>query len=301
MIDSRGGLSIAVLIFYVIGLAPAVYVCIRHGFGRHGGWLYLLTLPLVRIVGASCEIAAEQKPSVGLYTAAAICNSIGLVPLLLTLMALLKRALVPHPFQIPINQLTLYRNDGMTTKIPARFYQLTHLVVIVGLALAIAGGVESVPTNTASEISTGRTLRKAGVILLLVVFLVNAAIAVFTITRISQAWVGDKKLVYAAVACLPFLLVRVVYSICTAFATGSHIFNAQTPNVYVEAFMQIVMEWIVWSIFLAAGLTSPSSKEAPYSHGSGSQLLPRRFTNRSAPAKENGDAEMGTVPAQGGI
>jgi hypothetical protein len=91
MIDGRGGLSIAVLIFYALGLAPAVYVCVRQGFGRHAGWLYLVSLPVVRIVGASCEIAAEQHPSVGLYTAAAVCSGIGLVPLLLTLMGILKR------------------------------------------------------------------------------------------------------------------------------------------------------------------------------------------------------------------
>lgn len=91
MIDGHGGLSIAVLIFYAIGILPASYVCYRHGIGRHAGWLYLLTLPIVRIVGAACQIAAEQKPSVGLYTAAAVCNGIGLVPLLLTLLSMLKR------------------------------------------------------------------------------------------------------------------------------------------------------------------------------------------------------------------
>jgi hypothetical protein len=91
MIDGRGGLSIAVLIFYALGLLPAVFLCIRHGFGRHAGWLYLLTLPIVRIVGASCEIAAEQSPSVGLYTAAAVCNGIGVVPLLLAIMGILNR------------------------------------------------------------------------------------------------------------------------------------------------------------------------------------------------------------------
>lgn len=91
MLDRHGGLAIAVLIFYAVLIGPAIYVCIRHGFGRYLGWFYLVTLPIVRIVGAACQIAAEQHPSVGLYTAAAICNGIGLVPLLLALMGFASR------------------------------------------------------------------------------------------------------------------------------------------------------------------------------------------------------------------
>jgi hypothetical protein len=93
MLDNRGDLAIAILVFYVLGLPVAAYVCFRHGFGRQLGWLYLLLLPIVRIVGAAMEIAAENvnPPSIGLYTAAAVLYSIGLVPLLLCLMGFLKR------------------------------------------------------------------------------------------------------------------------------------------------------------------------------------------------------------------
>jgi hypothetical protein len=91
MLDSHGGLSIAILIYYSPGILLALYICKRQGLGQVASWLYLITLPLVRLIGAACEIAAEQNSSIGLYTAAAICNSIGLVPLLLTLAAFLGR------------------------------------------------------------------------------------------------------------------------------------------------------------------------------------------------------------------
>jgi hypothetical protein len=91
MLDQHGDLDVAVLLFYSILIFPAIYVCIKHGFGRHAGWLYLVSLPLVRILGAACYVAALQSPSTGLFTAAAICNGIGLVPLLLALMGLMKR------------------------------------------------------------------------------------------------------------------------------------------------------------------------------------------------------------------
>jgi hypothetical protein len=93
MLDQRGNLAIAILALYVIGLPVAAYVCFRHGFGRQLGWFYLLLLPVVRLAGAAMEIAAENvnPPSLGLYTGAAVLYSIGLVPLLLCLMGLLKR------------------------------------------------------------------------------------------------------------------------------------------------------------------------------------------------------------------
>lgn len=88
MVDSHGGLSIAVLIYYAPGLILALLVCHRQGWAEAASWRFLVLLPLVRIVGAACTLAAESKPSVGLYTAAAICNSIGLVPLIATLTAI---------------------------------------------------------------------------------------------------------------------------------------------------------------------------------------------------------------------
>src|SRR5215469_383829 len=93
MLDDRGDLAIAILAFYAIGLPVAAYVCFRHGFGRQLGWFYLLLLPVVRIAGAGIEITAQNlhSPRTGLYTGAAVLYSIGLVPLLLCLMGLLKR------------------------------------------------------------------------------------------------------------------------------------------------------------------------------------------------------------------
>jgi hypothetical protein len=93
MLDQHGDLAIAILVFYVLGLPIAIYVCVRHGFGRQLGWLYLIFLPVSRILGAAFELAAENTTptNISLYIAAAILNAIGLVPLLLCLMGLLKR------------------------------------------------------------------------------------------------------------------------------------------------------------------------------------------------------------------
>jgi hypothetical protein len=94
MITKTEGLAIAVIIYYTIALPFAVRVAMKHGFGRHAGWLYLVIMPVVRIVGAALTIAAVQKPSTGLLTAAGVFSAIGLGPLLLALVGIVKRAYV---------------------------------------------------------------------------------------------------------------------------------------------------------------------------------------------------------------
>jgi hypothetical protein len=162
----------------------------------------------------------------------------------------------------------------MTTHLPVRIFQLAHITTIAGLALAITGSVEAIPTHSASAISNGITYRKVAMILLLVVYVASVGIAILTLFRIRSTWKGDRKLVCAAIASLPFLLVRVIWSLCTAFAYNSKTFNNLSPNVYAQAFMQIVMEFIIWSFFLTAGLASPSTKQAPHARGEGLEILP---------------------------
>lgn len=93
MLNQHGDLAVAIVAFYGVGLPIAIYVCIRHGFQRQLGWFYLVFLPILRIVGSILYIARENVSSdkVALFTAAAILDSIGLVPLLMALMGLMNR------------------------------------------------------------------------------------------------------------------------------------------------------------------------------------------------------------------
>jgi hypothetical protein len=91
MLTHYGKLAIAVIVYYVLALPVAVWICIRHGFGRHAGWFYLASLAVIRIVGAALRIAADEHRSRNLYIATAVLSSIGLAPLLLSLMGMIKR------------------------------------------------------------------------------------------------------------------------------------------------------------------------------------------------------------------
>jgi len=91
-LSQYGELAIAILILYAIILPLAVYVCIRHGFGRQLGWFYLIIVPIARITGAACQIASDQHPSsIDLIIATSILNSLGFIPLVLVLLGILER------------------------------------------------------------------------------------------------------------------------------------------------------------------------------------------------------------------
>ena len=90
-LTSYSDLAIAFIILYAFILPTSIYVCFRHGFGKQAGWLYLVIVSIVRIVGAACQIAADKNPSAGIITATLILNSLGFVPLILVLLGILER------------------------------------------------------------------------------------------------------------------------------------------------------------------------------------------------------------------
>ncbi|KAI2791074.1 hypothetical protein POX_c03929 [Penicillium oxalicum] len=126
-IGYRHGLSILELVFYFLSLFVAVFLVVRHGFRTNSGFLFLAIFALARIVGACCDLATINNPSAGLFTAAAICSSIGLSPLMLACAGLLSRA-----------DLSIEKMTGRKA-LPNLTFNIFRLVTIAALALSIAG------------------------------------------------------------------------------------------------------------------------------------------------------------------
>ncbi len=90
-LDARGYISIVELILYVPCLLVGVIVCARHGFSRSSGWIFLVILCLIRIIGSVCNIVSYGSPSENLYETIAILDSVGISPLLLATLGILTR------------------------------------------------------------------------------------------------------------------------------------------------------------------------------------------------------------------
>jgi len=176
--------------------------------------------------------------------------------------------------------LTCQRNDGCNKgRVPPRVWQFIHILILVGIVLAIVAGVDSTDSS-ASTRNTGHTLRKAASILLFLVGLANGAVLLRQLTRIQSIVPGDRVLLWLAFLSMPFIFVRLLLYVLEAFLKSAA-FNPLTLNIYIEAFMQILMEFIAIALYIAGGLLAPVMDESQY-RGDTSELLPsaHRYSRR---------------------
>jgi hypothetical protein len=92
MVSTEEGIAIAEICVYVPVFILTVIVIFRHGFRRQAGWIYLAIFCVIRIAGAGFTISETQNPiNKTDIEWAAILDSVGLSPLLLATIGLLKR------------------------------------------------------------------------------------------------------------------------------------------------------------------------------------------------------------------
>jgi hypothetical protein len=126
---------------------------------------------------------------------------------------------------------------------------------MIALILCIVGGMDEA-SSKASEISTGKTYFKVGTIIFLFVYLLLFALVVITMRDVGNAPAGEKRIYFAVLAALPFIAVRLLWSILSVFADNST-FSINTPKPLVQLFMATVEEFIVVIFYTAAGLSAP--------------------------------------------
>ena len=89
--DYRDIVNVVELVVYVPTFFTALYVAYRHGISRSSGWVFLVFFALIRIVGAVAFLITLTNHAIGIYITAAICEGIGLSPLIMSSVGLLSR------------------------------------------------------------------------------------------------------------------------------------------------------------------------------------------------------------------
>lgn len=89
--QNREILDIIDLIYFAPALGLTIWICVKHGFGRQLGWFYLIILSLLRLIAGSTGIVNAHSPSRSATQATTVTYSVGLAPLILALMGILKR------------------------------------------------------------------------------------------------------------------------------------------------------------------------------------------------------------------
>ena len=158
------------------------------------------------------------------------------------------------------------RNDGMPMgkRISPRYLRLLHLLLIIGVILGIVRGVKSSKASSQSQ-----DLYKAAIFIFLAAYVILAGFAAW-IARLAQFVIpGEKRLLVATAVAYPFLFVRALYSLISAFSSPtSTTFNPMHPNVWVEAFMAIVEEFIVAAIVITVGFLTQRLDRSRVQQGS---------------------------------
>ena len=92
MVNTSEGIVYTELCVYVPIFILMVIVVFRHGFQKQLGWIYLAVFCVVRIAGAGFKIESVHHPTNKTDTEwSAILQSVGLSPLLMASLGLLKR------------------------------------------------------------------------------------------------------------------------------------------------------------------------------------------------------------------
>ncbi|KAI0446105.1 hypothetical protein F4803DRAFT_505630 [Xylaria telfairii] len=235
-------ISIVQIIFFLPSLAVAIFLCVRHGFGRNAGWLLLLTFSLIRIIGASLQLATIAQPqNVGLYIGSLTLQGIGLSGFLIMMLALLNRVLE-----------SIEKNRS--TVLNPRLLRLVQLLVLVSLILGAVGGSNAGSSYAETGVYQISDLSQAGIALIIVGFVLLVFATAVVGMNASYADPGEKRVVLAVALSLPFLFVRVLYSAIGTFQPNSS-FSLTRGSVYTFLGAAVIEEFIIVLIVEAMGLT----------------------------------------------
>ena len=122
--------------------------------------------------------------------------------------------------------------------------------------------------SSASSVTTGKDLLEAAACIFLAIYLSLAGITLYNVTNVRWILSNEKNLMRACVVALPFLLVRITYTITVAFSNAGGPFYFRDVSVWAMAFMQFLMEAVVVCLFMAAGMTTPKMVKQELREGS---------------------------------
>jgi hypothetical protein len=145
-------------------------------------------------------------------------------------------------------------------------------------------------------VSTGKfqpgSLNKAGTSLMIVAWVLLVIATALTSSSVSHAEHGERRIFMAVALALPFLLVRLVYSIFSTFTTNKS-FNLLDGSPTVLLCVALIEEFIIVLLFEGTGLTL--RKVVKEEHVEGARIIPSSDSNTySAPQQRQQPQNRGS-------
>ncbi|KAM3540772.1 hypothetical protein ARSEF1564_006337 [Beauveria bassiana] len=239
--DTYDGLAVAQILLYTPFLGGAMMLCLRHGLAKAAGWRYLAVLALVRLIGSALRLASLSSPTnQSLYIGWLVLGGLGLGPLILTLLGLLSRTFASM------------RRNGHDI-VPPLAHRAIQTLMLVAVILLLVGGFSGSTLTVsggggAPQITYAATSRAgSGIVIAVYVLLCAETLLAF----VNQGYVaqGEHRIVLAVVVCLPFVLVRLVYSAILVFGhVRSTAWLMLSMEVVVEAVVVLVCEVVGFTL-----------------------------------------------------
>ncbi|KAH9947618.1 hypothetical protein B0H21DRAFT_691578 [Amylocystis lapponica] len=275
--DSRGNISVLELVAYHLILVLIVSVLLlKNGHSKKSGWIFLMIFCIMRETGAFTHIIyeASDKSITTAKIVYSICEQSGVSLLLLATLGCLE---------------TAAQNSVDDHVVFTRGTTVIHRSSIVAMVLAIIGGVNAGNATTELELNSVTTLRRIGSLMYGGVTAAVIFVALFLWNNRCQVKRYRHVLLKAVMATLPFLALRVLYTILSAFApptetSASRIgeFSSTTGSWALYLIMSVLTEFVIIAILIVVGIwTSPQKDNAAVeganrSTGSNEELTGRK-------------------------
>ncbi|KAK9489776.1 hypothetical protein V1508DRAFT_406842 [Lipomyces doorenjongii] len=211
---------------YIAIVEIVIYVIALTYSTANSGWVYLSFFCVLRL-GASALVIIVQKsshPSSGLITAE-VTFTLGEIP------------------------------DNITKPL-----RLCRVALLVAIILGIVGG-NDLADDSISQ--TGHTMSRVSIFLIVGVFVVLTLFTLYFLI-FAQLDSHSRALTMGIAVALPFLLVRIIYSLVNAFSSSTaNKFNDLTGDWVIYLVMGVTMEFIVVAVLTITGfkLQKYSGKE----------------------------------------
>ncbi|RPD61451.1 hypothetical protein L227DRAFT_610462 [Lentinus tigrinus ALCF2SS1-6] len=264
-LDARGIISIVEIILYLPILVISALLALRNGFTKKAGWIFLIILSIIRLIGGVTHILSQENPtSISLRVIFNIMESSGLSPLLVATLGFLGTTAQHTLDNIPMLPKGL---------------KVLGFVGAGALALAVFGGIMGAKATSQSGLGTADTLRHASALLFLALYVCIVALTIFFWKNRQSILKYRRRLRLGIVAALPLLFVRVLYGLLSSFAPtsvtfvsghqvplppstdGLGIFASSSPYWGIYLVMSVIAEYAVVLIFVGIGLVTPLGQD----------------------------------------
>jgi hypothetical protein len=129
------------------------------------------------------------------------------------------------------------------------------------MIICIVGGTK-LTSSSPSNMREGKIMIKAGIIILVCIFVTLVVLGAHTATEFSRVPFGEKRLLTMVLLAMPLIAVRIAWSVL-AYFSHLEIFNTVHGSVAVRGVMSTMEEFLVVIAYTIAGLIVQPQYESP--------------------------------------